>query len=98
MHALLAQFAPLAQAGRGLGYGMRGGGYGVWGSGWGFPIGTIVAALVFAGLVAAVIVLSVRLSRRDRHRTSEAIEIVKARYARGEISKNEFEELKKDLS
>lgn len=96
MQAWLAQFAPFAQAGRDLGYGMRG--YGTWGSGWGFPIGTIVAALVFAGLVAAVIVLSVRLSRRDRHRTSEAIEIAKARYARGEISKNEFEEMKKDLS
>jgi uncharacterized membrane protein len=40
----------------------------------------------------------VRLARRDQRRTSEAIEIVKARYARGEISKNEFEEMKKDLS
>ncbi len=46
--------------------------------------------------MAAVIVLSVRLARRGR-RPSESIEIVKARYARGEISKNEFEELKKDL-
>lgn len=65
--------------------------------GRGFPVGLVLAAVVVAGLVAAVIVLSVRLARRGR-RPSEAIEIAKARYARGEISKSEFEELKKDLS
>jgi putative membrane protein len=91
------QLSTLVQFSRDFGYGMRG-----WPAypvhGWGFPIGFIVAVLVIAGLVAAVIVLSVRLARRERHRTSEAIEIAKARYARGEISKNEFEELKRDLS
>ncbi len=97
MQAWLAQFAPLAQASRDLGFGMRGGGYGVWGSRWAFPIGAVVCGLVFAGLVAAVIVLSVRLARRGR-RTSEAIEIARARYARGEMAKNEFDEMKKDLS
>jgi putative membrane protein len=66
--------------------------------GWGFPLGAVFAALVVAGLAAAVIVLAVRLARRERGRSSEAMEIAKARYARGEISKNEFEELKKDLS
>jgi putative membrane protein len=93
---MLAQFDALVQSTRSFGYGMRGGGYGLWNPGTGFPVGFILAALVFAGLVAAVIVLSVRLARRG-HRPSESIEIVKARYARGEISKNEFEELKKDL-
>lgn len=91
------QVATLVQYARDFGYGMRG-----WPAspvhGWGFPIGSVVVALLFAGLVAAVIVLSVRLARRDRRRASESIEIAKARYARGEISKNEFEELKKDLS
>ena len=93
-----AQLAGLVQFTRDFGYGMRGGGYGFPVHGWGFPIGFVVAALIVAGLVAAVIVLSVRLARRDPRRASEAIEIVKARYARGEISKNEFEEMKKDLS
>jgi putative membrane protein len=95
---MAGQFAGLVQFTRGFGYGMRGGGPGFPAPGWGFPIGFIIAALIFAGLVAAVIVLSVRLARRDQRRTSEAIEIVKARYARGEISKKEFEEMKKDLS
>jgi putative membrane protein len=94
---MLAQFDGLVQATRSFGYGMRGGGFGLLNHGWGFPIGLLIAALAFAGLVAAVIVLAVRQSRRGR-RSSESIEIAKARYARGEISKNEFEELKKDLS
>jgi putative membrane protein len=93
-----AQIESLVQFTRDFGYGMRGGGYGLPIHGWGFPIGFVIAALIFAGLAAAVIVLSVRLARCDRQRASESIEIVKARYARGEISKNEFEQLKKDLS
>ena len=95
---MTGQLASLVQFTRDFGYGMRGGAPGFPVHGWGFPIGFVIAALIFAGLVAAVIVLSVRLARRGQHRTNEAIEIIKARYARGEISKNEFEELKKDLS
>jgi putative membrane protein len=95
---MAAPFDGLVQFTRDFGYGMRGGVPGFPVHGWGFPIGFVIAALIFAGLVAAVIVLSVRLARRDQRRTSEAVEIVKARYARGEISKNEFEEMKKDLS
>jgi putative membrane protein len=94
---MLAQFDGLVQATRNFGYGIRGGGYGLWNHGGGFPVGLLLGAVIFAGLVAAVIVLAVRLARRGR-RPSESIEIAKARYARGEISKNEFEELKKDLS
>jgi len=94
---MTGHIAGLVQFTRGFGYGMRGWpGYPM--HGWGFPIGAVVAVLVVSGLVAAVIVLSVRLARRNGRRTSEAIEIAKARYARGEISKNEFEVLMKDLS
>jgi len=92
------QIGTLVQYARGFGYGIRGAGPGFPAHGWGFPIGFVIAALIVAGLVAAVIVLSVRLSRRSKPRTSEDLEIVKARYARGEIAKNEYEELKKDLS
>jgi putative membrane protein len=95
--AQLVQFDGLDAATRNFGYGMRGVRPGLAGFGLAFPLGAIICGLVFAGLVAAVIVLAVRLSRRGRT-TSEAVEILKARYARGEISKNDFETMRKDLS
>jgi putative membrane protein len=55
--------------------------------------------LIFLGLVIAGIVLLVRyLSPHARSKPSEdALEILKRRYARGEIQKAEFEEKRKDL-
>ena len=61
-----AQFDGLVQFTRGLRLRDARGRVRVLVHGWGFPIGFVVAALIFAGLVAAVIVLSVRLARRGR--------------------------------
>lgn len=94
---MLASVATLVQYGRDFGWRMPYDAHGWWSPLGRFPVGLVVTAVVIAGLVAAVIVLSVRLGRRGR-RPSESLEIARARYARGEISKNEFEELKKDLS
>jgi putative membrane protein len=94
---MLALFDGLGAVSRGFGPGMRGGGLAFRAAACGFPLWGIVAAVVVAGLVAAVIVLSIRLGRRGR-RPSESLEIARARYARGEISKKEFEDLKKDLA
>jgi putative membrane protein len=84
--------------GWGDGYGMMGpwmmGGYG-WG--WFMPIFMII----FWGLVIWGIVALVRgISRGDAGSTTQtdsALEILKRRYARGEINKQEYEEKKKDL-
>ena len=55
---------------------------------------------VFWGIVIALVVwLIVRLARSGKQTASEnPLEIAKARYAKGEITKEEFEQLKKDLS
>ena len=72
-------------------------GWGWWGMGWIFMI-------IFWGLIIAGLIFLVRwLAGLSRQRTSHdiaqdsALEILKRRYAKGEIDKNEYEEKKKDL-
>jgi len=78
---------------------MMGGLFGGWGFAWMIFIYIFVAAII-----VGVILLIVWLIRRasysyeDLKKTKGAIEILKERYARGEISKQEFEEIKKDIS
>jgi putative membrane protein len=84
--------------GRGMGPGMMGWGGGV---GWLGPIFMVL----FWGLIVVLIVLLIRWLLSSTHaKTSSvpqedsALEILKKRYARGEINKEEFEAKKKDLS
>ena len=72
-----------------------------WGMGW---FGVIFVILIVILIVVAVIFILPRLKRNykiDAAETSsgksKAHEILKERYARGEIDKSEFEEKKKDL-
>ena len=85
--------------GYGYGYGMMGpwmmGGFGGM---WFMPI----LMIVFWGLVIWGIVALVRGAGSSGHtgsssQTDSALEILKKRYARGEINKQEYEERKKDL-
>ena len=77
-------------------WGYDGFGYGGWGMG--------IGMLLFWGLIIAVIVLLVRgfggSSKMDAPRLPEktALDILRERYARGEIEKSEFEEKRRDLS
>jgi len=87
----------MAGNGRYGGWHMDQGFMGGWGMGW--------MMLVFWGLVLVGLVLIIRwlfqLSIKDRpgfSGGSNAIEILKERYARGEIDKAEFESKKKDLA
>ena len=68
----------------------------MWGA-WG--IGMMLFMLVFWGLVITGIVLGIRwlTSQGRASRSDSALEILRQRYARGEISKDEFEEKKRDL-
>ena len=71
-------------------------GYGAYG-GWG-----LLFSIFWWALIIAVIVLLVRwvAGRRGQSwydREKSPLEILKERYAKGEIDKNEFEEMKKDL-
>ena len=81
------------------GWGMMGPGMmGGFGWMWLMPVFWIV----FLGLIIWAIVASVRRSSESRGSDSlkadSALELLKKRYARGEIDKQEYEEKKKDLT
>ena len=67
-----------------------------WGGMWLFPIITILFLLVVVYLLFGRTGLK-RPSERQTHLESP-IDILKRRYARGEISKEEFDQMRKDLS
>jgi len=70
--------------------------WGFWGV-WG--IGMMFFMLVFWGLVIVGVVLGIRwlISQGKEPRSDSALEILRQRYARGEINKEEFEARKRDL-
>lgn len=71
--------------------------------GWGIgsPIGWFgggIMMIVMMALMIALIVWVVRASEDNHsHSSSHALAILKERYARGEITKGQFEEMKKDI-
>jgi putative membrane protein len=68
--------------------------WGVWGIGMGLFM------LLFWGAVIVGIVLGIRwlISQGKTSQSDSALEILRQRYARGEINKEEFEAKKRDLS
>jgi putative membrane protein len=70
--------------------------WGFWGI-WG--IGMMVMMLLFWGAVLLGLALGIRwlLGQTRRPRHDAALEILRERYARGEINKEEFESRKRDL-
>ncbi len=62
-------------------------------------LGGLFMFVFWALIIALVVWLIVRLTRSGQQSApQDPLEIAKARYAKGEITKKEFEQLKKDLS
>ncbi len=72
-----------------------------WNFGWGYGmgIGCLLTFLVWILIIIGVVYLVRAIVRADRKGVGEetALDILKKRYARGEIGKEEFEEKKKDI-
>ena len=89
----------------------QGPGYGGWGmhhgpGGWGFGMpwfGMIFMMLFWIAVIIGIIflirwlILSTRSKTPGAGEGNTALEILKTRYAKGEINKEEFEEKKRDL-
>ena len=74
-------------------------GNGPWFLGPGFWFLGPLTMLVFLGAVVALVVLVMRRTCKNRGpRQDSAMEIVRARYAKGEITRDEFEAMRRDLT
>jgi putative membrane protein len=99
--AIFSSHPALAQGGRYGGWQMGPGMMGGWGMGWFGGIFMIIFWILI--LVALVFFIKWLIQSTSRSQTggtngSRALEILKERYARGEIEKAEFESKKTDLS
>lgn len=66
---------------------------------WGIGLGMLIMVVFWGGLIALVTWVIVKLVRSGQQPSSQTpLEIAKARYAKGEISKEEFEQIKEELS
>ncbi len=70
-----------------------------WPRGWvmywlGWPLGPLVMLVFWVVLVVAVVVF---LRRVGRAGSDSALEILRTRYARGELSREDFETMRRDL-
>ena len=68
------------------------------GMGWWMIFGVILMIVFWGGIIALVVWGIRRLVQGSPSRESRnALDIAKERYARGEITKEQFEQIKKDL-
>ena len=69
------------------------------GMGWWMAFGGIWMVVFWGGLIALIVWGVKKLTERggSEHKSSP-LDIARERYARGEIAKEEFEQIKKDLS
>jgi putative membrane protein len=73
------------------------------GMGWWMVFGGIVMILFWVGVFALVVWVIARLVGHEGSRSVEGkkhnpLDIARERYARGEITKEQFEQIKKDLT
>jgi putative membrane protein len=72
----------------------------IWGLSGLWHLGIMLLILAFWGVVIAGVVLSIRWLRSQGRspQSDAALEILRQRYARGDISKDEFDAKKRDLT
>ncbi len=75
-----------------------------WGAGWWWAFGGVSMILLWVGLIALLVWVVMRIARGSSNgggggeSRKDALDIARERYAKGEITKEEFEQIKKDIS
>jgi putative membrane protein len=67
------------------------------GTGWWSWFGGIGMFVIWGGFIGLIIWGIMRFTRRDNSTKQTSISFAEERYAKGEISKEELEQIKKDL-
>ena len=68
------------------------------GMGWWMLFGGLLSIVFWGTIIYLIVALSRRPSQRGHDASAEPIEILKQRYARGELSRNEYERMRSDLA
>lgn len=70
-----------------------------WDFGWGMGFGWLFMVLFWALVILGVVFIFKMVSERSRpgEKGETALDILKKRYAKGEITKEDFERMKEDL-
>jgi len=69
------------------------------GMGWWMAFGGVWMVILWGGLIALIVWGITRLTRRNGSSSKHnPLNVAKERYAKGEISREEFEQIRKDLS
>ena len=70
-----------------------------WGGGWWWMVLVMpIGMIIFWGSIIALIIWAIRQSSEGRGGGGNAVEIARGRYARGEISREEFDQIRRDLA
>ncbi len=72
-----------------------------WGNwGWGMGLSMFLGVIVWGGIIALIVWVAVRLTRQGGGGGGgkSALDIARERYARGEITRDQYDQLKKDLT
>jgi len=73
-----------------------GGGPWFWGPGW-WPLGPLLMLVFWAIMIGLVVGAMRRWGWGQAPRRDSALEILRMRYAKGEIARDEFEAMRRDL-
>jgi putative membrane protein len=71
--------------------------HGFYGHGWGMGWSWILGLVVLMTIIWLVVKVAIQ-NNTTQSKDKSALDILKERYAKGEISKEEFEEKKRDIS